>query len=107
MVRKKGAQLASLVAVGVLAFGALAACGGDDNSGGGSGSGGLASTGTNSSTQIWIAVSLLIAELALPTGEADAAKAAVLLSSMAASLLGAAALIRRGRVHAATEPAGA
>ena len=40
MVRKKGAQLASLVAVGVLAFGALAACGGDDNSGGGSGSGG-------------------------------------------------------------------
>ncbi|WP_299572954.1 Na+/H+ antiporter NhaA [uncultured Williamsia sp.] len=55
---------------------------------------------------IGFTVSLLIAELALPTGEADAAKAAVLLSSMAASLLGAAALIRRGRVHAATEPAG-
>lgn len=57
---------------------------------------------------IGFTVSLLIAELALPPGEADAAKAAVLLSSMAASLLGAAALIRRGRVHAAAEsdPAG-
>ncbi len=43
MVRKKGARFASLVAVGVLAFGALAACGGDDDnsskSDGGSGSG--------------------------------------------------------------------
>ncbi len=55
---------------------------------------------------IGFTVSLLIAELALPPGEADAAKAAVLLSSMAASLLGAAALIRRGRVHAAADPVG-
>lgn len=54
---------------------------------------------------IGFTVSLLIAELALPPGEADAAKAAVLLSSMAASLLGAAALIRRGRVHAAADAA--
>jgi NhaA family Na+:H+ antiporter len=54
---------------------------------------------------IGFTVSLLISELALPPGEADAAKAAVLLSSMVASLLGAAALIRRGRVHAAAEPA--
>jgi D-xylose transport system substrate-binding protein len=37
MVRKKGARFASLVAVGVLAFGALAACGDDDDSGSGSG----------------------------------------------------------------------
>jgi D-xylose transport system substrate-binding protein len=39
MVRKKGARFASLVAVGVLAFGALAACGddGDDGDSGGSG----------------------------------------------------------------------
>ena len=42
MVRNKGARLASLVAVGTLAFGALAACGGDDN-GGGSSSGGSSS----------------------------------------------------------------
>lgn len=55
---------------------------------------------------IGFTVSLLIAELALPPGEADAAKAAVLLSSMAASLVGAAALIRRGRVHAALDTAG-
>ncbi|MEH3157306.1 MAG: Na+/H+ antiporter NhaA [Gordonia paraffinivorans] len=55
---------------------------------------------------IGFTVSLLIAELALPPGEADAAKAAVLLGSMAASLLGAAALIRRGRVHAAADPSG-
>jgi D-xylose transport system substrate-binding protein len=38
MVRMKGARIASLVAAGVLAFGALAACGSSD-SGGGSGSG--------------------------------------------------------------------
>ncbi|GAA2057069.1 Na+/H+ antiporter NhaA [Williamsia deligens] len=48
---------------------------------------------------IGFTVSLLIAELALPPEEAELAKAAVLLSSMAASLIGAAALIRRGRVH--------
>lgn len=41
MVRKKGARFASLVAVGVLAFGALAACGDDSDGGdGGSGDGG-------------------------------------------------------------------
>ncbi|MGZ8178273.1 Na+/H+ antiporter NhaA [Williamsia sp. SKLECPSW1] len=51
---------------------------------------------------IGFTVSLLISELALPPGEADAAKAAVLISSMAASLLGAAALVRRGRVRAAS-----
>ena len=39
MVRMKGARIASLVAAGVLAFGALAACG-DSDSGGGSGSDG-------------------------------------------------------------------
>ena len=39
MVRKKGARFASLVAVSVLAFGALAACGGDDDGDSGSGSG--------------------------------------------------------------------
>jgi NhaA family Na+:H+ antiporter len=47
-------------------------------------------------------VSLLIAELSLaelPATE-QAAKAAVLLASAAASLLGAAMLVRRGRVHA-------
>lgn len=48
---------------------------------------------------IGFTVSLLIADLALPPAEAELAKAAVLLSSMVASLLGAAALIRRGRVH--------
>ncbi len=37
MVRKKGARFASLVAVGVLAFGALAACGDDSDDSGGSG----------------------------------------------------------------------
>jgi D-xylose transport system substrate-binding protein len=46
MVRKKGARFASLVAVGVLAFGALAACGDDDSDGGSSGSdGGSGATG--------------------------------------------------------------
>ena len=33
MVRKNGARLASLAAVGVLAFGALAACGSDSDGG--------------------------------------------------------------------------
>ena len=37
MVRNKGARLASLAAVGVLAFGALAACGGNDNNSSSSG----------------------------------------------------------------------
>jgi D-xylose transport system substrate-binding protein len=40
MVRNKGARLASLAAVGVLAFGALAACGGSDSDGSDGGSGG-------------------------------------------------------------------
>ncbi len=42
MVRKNGARLASLAAAGVLALGALAACGSDDNGGGSSGGGGEA-----------------------------------------------------------------
>ncbi|MDT7710422.1 MAG: Na+:H+ antiporter, NhaA family [Pseudonocardiales bacterium] len=48
-------------------------------------------------------VSLLIAELSLSDRGPvlDAAKAAVLIASAAASLLGAAMLVRRGRVHAA------
>lgn len=48
-------------------------------------------------------VSLLIAELALADAPAteQAAKAAVLLASAAASLVGAAMLMRRGRVHIA------
>ncbi|MFC7497338.1 MULTISPECIES: sugar ABC transporter substrate-binding protein [unclassified Nocardioides] len=47
MVRNKGARFASLVAVGVLAFGALAACGDDSDGGddGGSDGGGSASEG--------------------------------------------------------------
>ncbi len=48
---------------------------------------------------IGFTVSLLIADLALSPEQAELAKAAVLLSSLVASLLGAAALIRRGRVH--------
>jgi D-xylose transport system substrate-binding protein len=40
MVRNKGARAASLVAAGVLAFGALAACGGDSEGGSDGGSGG-------------------------------------------------------------------
>jgi D-xylose transport system substrate-binding protein len=44
MVRSKGARFASLVAVGVLGFGALAACGNDDD--GGSGSGGSSDSGS-------------------------------------------------------------
>ena len=47
-------------------------------------------------------VSLLIAELSLTGPVLDAAKAAVLIASAVASLLGAAMLVRRGRVHAAT-----
>lgn len=50
---------------------------------------------------IGFTVSLLVAELALPEGEADLAKAAVLLTSVAASVIGALLLLRRGRVHEA------
>jgi len=46
-------------------------------------------------------VSLLIAELSLDGRVLDAAKAAVLIASAVASLLGAAMLVRRGRAHAA------
>ncbi|MGF7123121.1 Na+/H+ antiporter NhaA [Rhodococcus sp. AG1013] len=59
---------------------------------------------------IGFTVSLLVADLALAGigdgSEADIAKAAVLVTSLAASLLGSALLLRRGRVHqarAATE----
>jgi Na+:H+ antiporter, NhaA family len=45
-------------------------------------------------------VSLLIAELALPEGASELAKAAVLIASAAASLLAAALLLRRSKVHA-------
>src|SRR4051794_21059317 len=49
MVRNKGARVASLAAVGVLAFGALAACGDDGDSGsGGSGASGGSSSGSAS-----------------------------------------------------------
>lgn len=50
-------------------------------------------------------VSLLIAELSLADQPAvlDAAKAAVLIASAVASLIGAALLVRRGRVHAALD----
>jgi NhaA family Na+:H+ antiporter len=50
-------------------------------------------------------VSLLIAELSLADlpEVLDAAKAAVLIASAAASLIGAALLLRRGRVHAALD----
>ena len=44
-------------------------------------------------------VSLLLAELALAGAAADRAKAAVLLASAVASLLGAALVLRRSRVH--------
>ncbi|HEX2300125.1 MAG TPA: Na+/H+ antiporter NhaA, partial [Pseudonocardiaceae bacterium] len=44
-------------------------------------------------------VSLLLAELALTGDAAERAKAAVLLASAAASLLGALALVHRSRVH--------
>lgn len=51
-------------------------------------------------------VSLLIAELSLADQPdvLDAAKAAVLIASAVASLIGAALLLRRGRVHAALDP---
>ena len=45
-------------------------------------------------------VSLLIAELSLPDGESELAKAAVLIASATASLLAAALLLRRSKVHA-------
>ncbi|MFD0199734.1 MULTISPECIES: Na+/H+ antiporter NhaA [Saccharothrix] len=44
-------------------------------------------------------VSLLIADLALDGADAEQAKAAVLLASLAASLLAAVLLVRRSRVH--------
>ncbi|WP_312871666.1 Na+/H+ antiporter NhaA [Amycolatopsis acididurans] len=48
-------------------------------------------------------VSLLIAELALPGAASDRAKAAVLLASAIASLLAAVVLLRRNKVHGASE----
>ncbi|MEV7037504.1 Na+/H+ antiporter NhaA [Amycolatopsis sp. NPDC051061] len=48
-------------------------------------------------------VSLLIAELALPGDASELAKAAVLIASAIASLLGAVMLMRRSRVHAEAE----
>ncbi|MEV6658684.1 Na+/H+ antiporter NhaA [Nocardia fluminea] len=57
---------------------------------------------------IGFTVSLLVAELALAdVGEdaVDLAKAAVLVTSMAASLIGSALLLRRGRVHQARRDA--
>ncbi|WP_372671578.1 Na+/H+ antiporter NhaA [Amycolatopsis kentuckyensis] len=45
-------------------------------------------------------VSLLIAELALPEGTSELTKAAVLIASATASLLAAALLLRRSKVHA-------
>nr|WP_280263902.1 Na+/H+ antiporter NhaA [Nocardia wallacei] len=58
---------------------------------------------------IGFTVSLLVAELALANNEAAAelAKAAVLMTSMAASLIGSALLLRRGRAHQARRHAGA
>ncbi|MFF0817977.1 Na+/H+ antiporter NhaA [Rhodococcus sp. NPDC003318] len=50
---------------------------------------------------IGFTVSLLVTELALEGTEQDKAKAAVLLTSSAASLIGSALLLRRGRVHQA------
>jgi Na+:H+ antiporter, NhaA family len=44
-------------------------------------------------------VSLLIAELSLDGPVLDAAKAAVLIASAVAALIGAALLVRRGRAH--------
>ncbi|WP_410637231.1 Na+/H+ antiporter NhaA [Amycolatopsis sp. lyj-346] len=45
-------------------------------------------------------VSLLIADLSLPAGASELAKAAVLIASAVASLLAAALLVRRSKVHA-------
>ncbi len=50
---------------------------------------------------IGFTVSLLIAELSMPGETAEIAKAAVLITSLTASLLGSALLLRRGRVHEA------
>ncbi|MGW0043246.1 Na+/H+ antiporter NhaA [Rhodococcus sp. NPDC003348] len=50
---------------------------------------------------IGFTVSLLVTELALEGAEQDKAKVAVLLTSLAASLIGSALLLRRGRVHQA------
>ncbi|RDI66012.1 Na+/H+ antiporter NhaA [Nocardia pseudobrasiliensis] len=56
---------------------------------------------------IGFTVSLLVAELALTddVASAELAKAAVLMTSMTASLLGSALLLRRGRVHQARRDA--
>ncbi|MFD4403526.1 Na+/H+ antiporter NhaA [Nocardia sp. NPDC058499] len=58
---------------------------------------------------IGFTVSLLVAELALEDNpeSAELAKAAVLVTSMAASLIGSALLLRRGRVHQARRDADA
>lgn len=58
---------------------------------------------------IGFTVSLLVAELALEgyPASAELAKAAVLVTSMAASLIGSALLLRRGRVHQARRDADA
>jgi NhaA family Na+:H+ antiporter len=48
-------------------------------------------------------VSLLIADLSLPEGTSELAKAAVLIASAIASLLAAALLLRRSRIHAQAE----
>ncbi len=48
---------------------------------------------------IGFTVSLLVTELALDGTAQDKAKAAVLLTSLAASLIGSALLLRRGRIH--------
>jgi NhaA family Na+:H+ antiporter len=48
-------------------------------------------------------VSLLIADLSLPAGTSELAKAAVLIASAIASLLAAALLLRRSRIHAQAE----
>lgn len=58
---------------------------------------------------IGFTVSLLVAELALEDypASAELAKAAVLVTSMAASLIGSALLLRRGRVHQARRDADA
>ncbi|WP_194816922.1 Na+/H+ antiporter NhaA [Nocardia sp. XZ_19_385] len=54
---------------------------------------------------IGFTVSLLVAELALEGDSVELAKAAVLVTSMAASLAGSALLLRRGRVHQARRDA--
>lgn len=57
---------------------------------------------------IGFTVSLLVAELALPDrAAAELAKAAVLMTSLTASLLGSALLLRRGRAHQARRDASA